>query len=186
MSAQPLPPLPLRCYELLALLADAKEPVSQESIPKPLDGNPLTICRGKGCVESYNANIEKRFPGANLRTREKGGRRYYDYETRRWLGTVFLNHIRLTKEGHTCLAEYRLRCEPQSAKPEQGQGEKRRGAPTKKETKQRADFAKPLVDQGLTWPEIYERYAKTAKGKADKTANVDTIRLAHQRQYHAK
>jgi hypothetical protein len=182
MSAQPLPPLPLKCYELLALLADAKEPVQQENIPKPLDGDPLTVCRGRGYVESYNANTEQRFPGACLRTRGKGGRRYYDYETRRWLGTVFLNHIRLSKEGRTCLTEYRLRYEAQSARPEQGQGEKRRGARTKKETKQRADFAKSLVDQGLTWLEIFERYTKTPKGKADKTANVDTMRLAFQRQ----
>jgi hypothetical protein len=116
VSAQSLPPLPLKCYELFAFLADAKEPVHQDDIPKPLDGDPLTVCRGRGYIESYNANIEQRFPGACLRTQEKGGRRYYDYETRRWLGTIVLIHIRLSKEGRTCLAEYRLRCEPQSAK----------------------------------------------------------------------
>ena len=127
VSTQSLVPLPLKCYELLAFLADAKEPVQQEDMPKPLAGDPLTVCRGKGYVESCNANIEKRFPGANLRTQEKGGRRYYDYETRRWLGTIFLNHIRLSKEGQACLAEYRLRCVSQSAKPEQGQGEKSAG-----------------------------------------------------------
>jgi hypothetical protein len=60
---------------------------------------------------------------------------------------------------------------------------KRRGAPTKKETKQRAAFAKPLVAEGLTWPEIFERYTKTAKGKADKKATADTIRLAYNREY---
>ena len=64
-------PLPLKCYELLALLADAKEPVHQEDIPKPLDGDPLTVCRVDGYVESYNANIEQRFPGASLRTRKR-------------------------------------------------------------------------------------------------------------------
>ncbi len=116
MSTQSLVALPLKCYELLAFLADAKEPIQQEDMPKPLAGDPLTVCRGKGYVESYNANVEQRFPAASLRTWNKGGRRYYDYETRRWLGTVFLNHIRLTKEGQACLAEYRLRCVPQSAK----------------------------------------------------------------------
>jgi hypothetical protein len=65
-------------------------------------------------------------------------------------------------------------------------GKKRRGAPTKKETKQRADYAKPLVDKGLTWPEIFERYAKTAKGKADKEANADAMRLAFGREYPAR
>lgn len=184
MSAQSLPPLPLKCYELLAFLANAQEPVQQKNIPKPLNGDPLTVCRGHGYVESYNANIEQRFPGACLRTRGKSGRRYYDYETRHWLGYVFLNHIRLTTEGRTCLAEYQLWRESQSDRPKQRQGERRRGAPTKKETKQRADFAKPLIeDDGLKWPEVFERYAKTAEGKADTKANVDAMRLAYRRQY---
>ena len=113
MSTQSLPPLPLKCYELLALLADAKKPVREEDIPKPLAGNPLTVCKGRGCVEfstpTSNADIQ-------LLSYLKGSYRYYDHETEREFGTVFLNHIRLTKEGHTCLAEYRLRCEPQSAR----------------------------------------------------------------------
>jgi len=72
-------------------------------------------------------------------------------------------------------------------KQREGSGrKKRRGAPTKKETMQRADFAKPLLDNGLTWPEIFERYAKTAKGKADKSANPDAMRLAYNREHPAK
>jgi len=67
-----------------------------------------------------------------------------------------------------------------------GNGRRRgRGAPTKKETKQRADYAKPLIDRGLTWPEIFKRYAKTSKGKADKDANADAMRLAYGREYPA-
>jgi hypothetical protein len=65
-------------------------------------------------------------------------------------------------------------------------GKKSRGAPPKKETKQRANFAKPLVEQGLTWPEIFEQYSKTPNGKADKEANPDAIRLAYGREYPAK
>ena len=44
----------------------------------------------------------------------------------------------------------------------------------------------PLVDKGLTWPEIFEQYAKTSKGKADKDANADAMRLAYGREYPAK
>ncbi len=76
-----------------------------------------------------------------------------------------------------------------AAKTEQSEGtggKKRRGAPPKKTTKQRAEYAKPLVNDGLTWPEIYDRYAKTAKGKADKGANADAMRLAFGREYPAK
>jgi hypothetical protein len=65
-------------------------------------------------------------------------------------------------------------------------GEKRRGAPPKKTTKQRADFAKPLVDKGQTWLEIFNSYATTPKGKEDKGANPDAIRLAYGREYPAK
>jgi hypothetical protein len=78
---------------------------------------------------------------------------------------------------------------PPAAKPEQGKGnggKKRRGAPPKKTTKQRADFAKPLVDKGLTWPEIFDKYNKTSKGKADKDANADAMRLAYGREYPAE
>jgi hypothetical protein len=62
-------------------------------------------------------------------------------------------------------------------------GKKGRGAPMKKETQQRADFAKPLVAKGLTWPEISGKYAKTVKGKADKTADADAMRQAYHRRY---
>jgi hypothetical protein len=164
-------------------LADSKEPVDRDKIPEHLAGAPLLVCKHHGYVELFNANIERRFPSAYI---PKGSYRYYDPETERELGTVLLDHMRLSKEGRICLAEYRLRREPQSSKTEQGQEKKGRGRPVKKETKQRAAFAKPLLDQGLTWPEIYERYAKTPEGKADTKADPGTMRLAYDRHYPAK
>jgi len=62
---------------------------------------------------------------------------------------------------------------------------RRRGAPVKETTTQRAEFAKPLVEKGLTWPEIFERYATTKAGKADKDASADIMRKAYDRQYPA-
>jgi hypothetical protein len=63
---------------------------------------------------------------------------------------------------------------------------KTRGAPKKKETAQRAEFAKGLIDQGLTWREIYEQYAKTPQGKLDKAASADVLRKAYERTYPVK
>ena len=62
----------------------------------------------------------------------------------------------------------------------------RRGRPTKKETSQRAEFAKPLAEKGLKWSEIFELYAKSPKGKIDKTASPDRMRLAFHREYSAE
>jgi len=58
---------------------------------------------------------------------------------------------------------------------------KRRGRKVAKLTIQRADFAKPLREEGESWPNILAAYAK--KHPRDIDANEDVIRLAFERQY---
>jgi hypothetical protein len=62
---------------------------------------------------------------------------------------------------------------------------RRRGGQTKPTTAKRAAFARPLIDKGLTWREIFERYVKTEAGKADKDASPDIMRKAYDRTYPA-
>jgi len=67
-----------------------------------------------------------------------------------------------------------------------GGGEKaattvKRGRPAHQFTKQRADFAKPLRDKGMTWGEILDGYKRKHRG--DREANADNLRLAHDRKY---
>jgi len=53
-----------------------------------------------------------------------------------------------------------------------------------KETQQRADFAKPRIEEeGLTWPEIFEAYKKTKAGKADKKVTVSSLRDAYRHTF---
>ena len=68
-----------------------------------------------------------------------------------------------------------------SAKPPQNRP--KRGRPVDKATIRRADFAKPLREDGSTWLEIAKLYCK--KYPRDLEASADTIRLAFQRQYPA-
>lgn len=65
-----------------------------------------------------------------------------------------------------------------SAKPD---GKPKRGRPVDDATIRRADFAKPLREQGKGWEDIYTLYAE--KYPRDVDASADTIRLALQRQY---
>jgi hypothetical protein len=64
-----------------------------------------------------------------------------------------------------------------------GKVPKKRGRTLKAETKQRAEFARRLVEKGFTWMEIYNQYDKTPEGKADKTASDDMMRLSYNRYY---
>jgi len=60
---------------------------------------------------------------------------------------------------------------------------RRRGRPTKGETQQRAEFAKLLIAKGLTWPEVFQKYAK--RFPKDKEASADALRCTYQRAYPA-
>jgi hypothetical protein len=51
-------------------------------------------------------------------------------------------------------------------------------------TSQRAEFANPLVNKGLTWPEIFEQYKEAHP--EDINATSDRIRGAHEREYQGK
>jgi len=67
----------------------------------------------------------------------------------------------------------------QTASPETGKV--KRGRKVDKNTIQRADFAKPVHEQGETWEGIYQEYNR--KYPRDCDASADTIRLAYYRQY---
>jgi hypothetical protein len=56
-----------------------------------------------------------------------------------------------------------------------------RGRPPIAVTRQRADFAKTLVAEGLIWVEIHERYRR--RFRADGDCTVDALRLAFQREH---
>ena len=68
-----------------------------------------------------------------------------------------------------------------SRSPKPADSTPKRGRPVDKATIRRADFAKPLREQGKTWEEIAASYSN--KYPRDIDASADTLRLAFQRQY---
>ena len=58
---------------------------------------------------------------------------------------------------------------------------RKRGRKAKDETRQRAEFARPLIDDGLSWPEVFRQYVE--KYSDDVEASPDAIRLAYTRHF---
>jgi hypothetical protein len=61
---------------------------------------------------------------------------------------------------------------------------KKRGAPKQGFTKQRVEFAEPLINEGLSWAEIANAYRD--KHPEDTEATNDKIRLAYHREFSPK
>jgi hypothetical protein len=91
-------PLSNKCYQLLELLANPDKPVQIQDIPESLAGDPVIVCEHRGYVECFNPLLED----ADKRARAKG---YYPTKD---IPAPIPTHIRITKKGQACLAEYRL------------------------------------------------------------------------------
>ena len=69
---------------------------------------------------------------------------------------------------------------PQAVKPPS----RRRGRPPKKTTKKWAQFARPRIEKGMNWSEIFHEYHE--QFPRDKEASADTIRQAYHRTCPAR
>ena len=105
MPAESPLPIPVECYELLEFLKNSPTPVRREDV----SSDALKYCGIRRWIESYNADIERDYPGAYLRRSRRGKRYYYPEEDRPFGRVIFLTHVRLSHRGKARLIEHQMR-----------------------------------------------------------------------------
>ena len=103
-------PLTPECYQLLAMVVDAQEPVQIREMPKPLTGDPMSVCEYYCYVERFNPLIED----AERRAKERKDGYVVGPLLRSTISSE-PTHVRITKKGRACLAIHRLASKSMSA-----------------------------------------------------------------------